>query len=62
MSNGTEPASMTDNERLDEVARLFAAGMLRLRAKTGLPRKKRRFFRDNCLEVPVQTSPHAIRI
>ena len=61
MTNGMDPDKMTEAERLDEVAQILAAGILRLRAKAGSPRKKRLFFRDNCLEVPAETVPHAIR-
>jgi len=60
MSNGTEPNSMTNGERLDEVAQVLAAGILRLRCEAGLPRKKREFCRDNCLEIPPETRPPAV--
>ena len=42
MTNGTETDGMTDNERLDEVAQVFAVGMLRLKAKDVRHPKKRR--------------------
>jgi hypothetical protein len=42
-----DPGAMAPAERLDEVVMLLAAAMLRLR--------KRRFSRDNCLEVPAET-------
>ena len=61
MTNGMDPDNMTDAERLGEVTQMLAAGILRLRAKANSPRKKIRFFRDNCLEVPLETVPHAIR-
>lgn len=57
MINTTNPDHMTAGSRLDEVAGILAAGVLRLRSRRG---KERAFSRDNCLEVSRQTSPDAI--
>lgn len=58
MTNGMDPDKMTEAERLDEVSQLLANGLRRLRSNRV---KKRRFSRNNCLEVPLETVPHAIK-
>ena len=58
-----DPAAMTDDERLHEVAGIIAAGILRLRARAALPTcpaqhaapKDSRESDRNCLEVPAET-------
>lgn len=52
-----EGRTVTDGERLKEVAEILATGLLRLHAG-GM--KKRRILTDNRLDVPAETTPHAV--
>lgn len=59
----TDPACMTADERLREVAAIFAAGLLRLRARSALPTnpgqdsapKNVPESGPDCLELPDET-------
>ena len=65
----TDPANMTSEERLAEVAAIFAEGVLRLRrGAAGLTPKLTVIHRvesaesaANSLEVPSESSPHGQR-
>ena len=57
MTHAIDPDQMTGAERLDEVAKILATVLLRLRPGR---MKKRRISRDNCLEVSGEISPPAI--
>lgn len=57
-----DPAAMTADERLREVARILAAGILRLRSRAALPDPGKHSGPKNplesgpgCLEVPAET-------
>jgi hypothetical protein len=52
MTVGLDPESMTAQERLNEVAAILAAGLLRLRCRQA---GEGRFSTGNCLEVPAET-------
>ena len=60
MTGKNDPDQMTDAERLDETAGILAAALQRLRTRARGGQEKREFSRDNCLEVPIETSPPAI--
>lgn len=52
MAVALDPEMMTAEERLQEVAHILAAGLLRLRHRQA---GESRFSRENCLEVPAET-------
>jgi hypothetical protein len=56
---GYDPDRMTADERLDEVAGILAAGLLRMRRQVG---EKRRFAGRNCLEVSRRKRPHGAEL
>ena len=60
MTGENDPDQMTAAERLDETASILAAGLQRLGARARGARAEREICRDNCLEVPLETSPPAI--
>jgi len=51
-ANAAKADEMADADRLDEIAAILAAGLLRLRRRR---RGERRFSTENCLEVPAET-------
>ena len=65
----TDPANMTPDERLAEVAAIFAEGVLRLRRRAALSAPKLTVIHPiesaesaaNGLEVPSESSPHGQR-
>jgi len=56
MINALDPARMTAAERLDEVAAILAAGLIRLRARKS--RKLSADWRDSCLDFSARKSGH----
>ena len=60
MNHRMEPDKMTPAERLDEIAGILAAGLLRLHARHVASPKEREFFRDNPLGCPGETRPPAV--
>ena len=60
MNNGMELDKMTAAQRLDEVAGILAAALLRLCAKHVSSLKKREISRDNSLGCPAETRPPAV--
>jgi len=52
MAVALDPEAMTAEERLDEVAAILAAGLLRRRRQQ---MGEGRFSAENCLEVPPET-------
>jgi len=59
-NTGTDPSRMTPAERLEEVAAILAAGLMRIMARSRVTSKKREISRDNCLDVPPETRPPAV--
>jgi hypothetical protein len=59
--NRHDQRDLTENDRLREIARILAAGVLRLRARVALPAVQlpaRKILPENgpnCLEVPPET-------
>ena len=59
MPNALHPSQMTTAERLDEVARILAAGILRARAKRLESQDNSRDKeRESSLDLPVEESGH----
>ncbi len=56
MINALDPARMTAAERLDEVAAILAAGLIRRRARKS--RKLSADRRDSCLDFSAHQSGH----
>ena len=56
----TYVTSLTADERLEEVARILAVGILRARLRRLQSRKAAPQLRDNCLELSARTSAHAL--
>jgi hypothetical protein len=65
----TDPVNMTPDERLAEVAAIFAEGVLRLRRRGAIPTPRLAVIHPvefgesaaNGLEVPSETRPHGQR-
>ncbi len=62
MMDGTGPDKMTPADRLEEVAAILAAGLLRIMARSRLTSEKREISRDNSLGCPGETRPPAINL
>ena len=60
MADENDADQMPDTQRLDEMAGILAAGLLRLLAKHAPAREKREISRDNCLGCPGETRPPAV--
>ena len=59
-TNRTDPLRMTPAERLDEVATILGAAVLRVWTKHVSASEKREISRDNCLADPRETRPTAV--
>ncbi len=57
MSNALDPRFMSPAERLEEIADILAAGLMRLRARKSSPLSGDRG--DSCLDLPASQSVHA---
>jgi hypothetical protein len=57
MSNALHPDLMTAPERLDEIAEILAAGLMRLRARQSSPLSPR--SGESSLDYPAHQSGHA---
>ena len=57
MQNALDPNRMSAAERLDEIAEILAAGILRLKARESAHRPRDRG--DVCLAIPARQSRHA---
>jgi hypothetical protein len=60
MSNALDPDLMTGPERLDEIAEILAAGLMRLRARQSSPSCPN--SGESSLDYPAHQSGHADRL
>ncbi len=54
---GLSPNAMTSGDRLDEIAEILAAGLMRVRARQSTAQSSD--FRDSSLDCPADQSGHA---